>query len=142
MQNRDSFTELVKSIESTLAISAKVEKTFFADNTNTFFSVKPRLLQNLILFRKIIIPEELPYRLTESEDFEKIFEELSNLEVSAIIPIGHENTFIGAFILQRRCDMSAFSLNEINDLKKFQRVFTEALWNARLYQQAISRIKI
>jgi hypothetical protein len=49
---------------------------------------------------------------------------------------------MGCIVLGKRKNHTAYTVEEVREMKQLQDQFTEALWNARLYQHAIAGIKI
>jgi len=116
------------------------EKSSFIENSDQFFKNNKETFQFLKSTGKILIPEELPYRFEEEERYFFIHQELEKTDYSALIPLGQDDIFMGCIVLGKRKNHDAYTVEEVREMKQLQDQFAEALWNARLYQQAIARI--
>ena len=120
----------------------EVTSAEFLDKSDSFLRDNKEVYQYLKSTGKIIISEELPYRFEEEERFFFIHDELEKTNYSSLIPLGQNDIFMGCLVLGKRKNHAAYTVEEVREMKHLQDQFTEALWNARLYQQAIARIKI
>lgn len=118
------------------------EKSLFIEKSDSFFRNNKETFQFIKTTGKILIPEELPYRFEEEERYFFIHQELEKTDYSALIPLGQDDIFMGCIVLGKRKNHDAYTVEEVREMKQLQEQFAEALWNARLYQQAIARIKI
>lgn len=139
-RSRDTYDNLLQSVANLFKDFTETDAVAFIDSRNNFFSGRPESEVYMRSTGKILIPEELPYRFDEGEKFFHMHKELQDSPYSALIPIGQDSLFIGFFGLGKRKKGKAFSVQEVRELRKMQDQFTEALLNARLYHQAISRI--
>ncbi|MEK7518611.1 MAG: GAF domain-containing protein [Patescibacteria group bacterium] len=89
-----------------------------------------------------MICEELLYRLDEDPRFKQVNDEVKGGIVTAYVPIGQNEIFVGSFVLGQRKGKVAYSAQEVTAMKLLQSQATEAFLNARLYKQVVERIKV
>lgn len=142
LKSQQKYENLISSINGILKELFEVENVEFLASQGEFFKKRKETYHFFKSTGRVLIPEELPYRLEEAERYFHLHEELEDSEYSAIVSIGQEELFVGCFALGKRKNNKAYTVEEVRELKKLQDDFTEALLNARLYQQAIQRIKI
>lgn len=142
LRSQQTVENLLFSMSKIMKDLFEIETVKFFEKTDEFLKVNKETNQFLKSSGHIIIPEELPYRFEEEERFFSIHQELEKTDYSALVPLGQDDIFMGCIVLGKRKNHSAFTVEEVCEMKQLQDQFTEALWNARLYQQAIARIKI
>jgi GAF domain-containing protein len=119
-----------------------VEMVDFVDADDQKLIGKPALRAYLQSTGKIVICEELPYRLDEDPRFKQVNEEVKDSASTAYVPIGQNEIFVGSWMLGPRKGKAAYSAQEVATLKDLQRQATDAMLNARLYKQAVERIRV
>jgi len=142
LKSQQNIENLTESICNYLKSIFNLEEVHFIEKGDLFFDKHRETKTFLQSMGRILIPEELPYRVEESEKYFFINKELQGVRESAFLTIGQDDLFMGCFALGKRKNNKAYTVEEVRELKRLQDDFTEALLNARLYQQAIARIKI
>jgi GAF domain-containing protein len=142
LRSQQTVENLQLSISKITQELFNVESSQFLDKSASYLQDNKETSQYLKSTGKILIPEELPYRFEEEERFFSIHQELEKTDYSALVPLGQDDIFMGCIVLGKRKNHAAYTVEEVREMKQLQDQFTEALWNARLYQQAIARIKI
>lgn len=142
LRSQQSVENLFISMSKIMQDLFNSEKSLFIEKSDSFFKNNKETFQYLKTTGKILIPEELPYRFEEEERYFFIHQELEKTDYSSLIPLGQDDIFMGCIVLGKRKNHDAYTVEEVREMKQLQEQFAEALWNARLYQQAIARIKI
>jgi hypothetical protein len=142
LRSQQTVENLQLSISKITQELFNVESSQFLDKSASYLQDNKETSQYLKSTGKILIPEELPYRFEEEERFFSIHQELEKTDYSAFVPLGQNDIFMGCIVLGKRKNHAAYTVEEVREMKQLQDQFTEALWNARLYQHAIARIKI
>lgn len=142
LKSQQQYENLITSVQGILKDIYDVESIDFLASDSDFFKQKKETYHYFKNTGHILIPEELSYRLEEAEQYFHLHNELKDEPYSALMSIGQAELFIGCFVLGKRKNSKAYTVEEVREMKKLQDQFTEALLNARLYQQAIARIKI
>lgn len=140
LQSQQSYDGLLAEIQSVFKEFAEVDEVEFIESNDPFFTKRRGTYEFLKSTGRLIIPEELPYRFVEDERFSIIAEEIKDTNLSCIMAIGQSSSFIGVLTLGPRKSKKAYSAQDITELKRLQMQFGLALFNARLYQQAVQRI--
>jgi hypothetical protein len=140
LKSQQSYDGLLTEIQNVFTEFAEVNEVKFIESSDQFFSKRRGTYEFLKSTGRLIIPEELPYRFVEDERFPIIAEELKDASLSCIMAIGQSSSFIGALTLNERKGKKAYSEQDISELKRLQMQFGHALFNARLYKQAVQRI--
>jgi hypothetical protein len=140
LKSQQSYDGLLTEIQSVFKEFAEVDEVEFVESTDSFFAKRRGTYEFLRATGRLIIPEELPYRFSEDDRFAIIAEELQDTKKSCIMAIGQSSSFIGVLTLGQRKNMKAYSAQDIGELKRLQMQFGLALFNARLYKQAVERI--
>lgn len=113
----------------------------FADARDSFFHGKIATRSYLERYGRLAVIGELPYRLEENEAFTDILNELKDSSVGLLLPIGKGELFMGCFIIRSQHN-SIFPSQTIQALKELQFQISDAIIGARLYKQAVERIKV
>lgn len=140
LKSQQNYDSLLMEIQSVFKEFADVDDVKFVESTDPFFSKRRGTYEFLRATGRLIIPEELPYRYSEDERYQVISDELKDANVSCIIAIGQSSSFIGVLTLGQRKGRKAYSAQDVGELKRLQEQFGHALFNARLYKQAVERI--
>jgi hypothetical protein len=112
----------------------------FVESRNDFFHGKIATRSYLERFGRMVVTGELPYRLEENEAFVDILNELKGSGVGLLLPIGKGELFMGCFVIRSQQN-SIFPSQTIQALKDLQFQISDAIIGARLYKQAVERIK-
>lgn len=142
LKSQRSLAELEQAIRKAFQETAGADSADYVDADNQQMLNKPALRAFLQSTGRIVIPEELPYRLDEDPRFKQVNDEVKGANVTAYIPIGQNEIFVGCFALGQRKGKVAYSAQEVSAMKLLQSQATEAFLNARLYKQAVERIKV
>ncbi|RJO59140.1 hypothetical protein C4546_03520 [Candidatus Parcubacteria bacterium] len=137
-----NYEGLLNSIIEVLKKLTGVEQIRFAESTDAYFSSHKSTLESLRATGLVLIPEELPYRLDDDPRYPEALKELRGEETSLFLPMGRAETFMGSFIFGKRKNHAAYAIQEIKELEVLQYKFGEAMFNVRLYKQAVGRIKL
>lgn len=136
---REGWEGLVGAVENLLQDRLGVSSATFVDHSSSQAKL-PNVIAYLRETGKILVPEEVPFRLEEDIRFVNMLHELENIDISMFIPVGVGSSFIGYFSLGSRKTKKPYTIQEVGEAKAIQLQFSEALFNARLYHQAVGRI--
>jgi hypothetical protein len=137
-----NYEDLISSIIEVLKNLTNVEHIRYAESTDAFFSNHKSTLECLRATGRVLVTEELPYRMNDDPRYPEAWKELQNEEASLFLPMGRAETYMGSFIFGKRKNHAAYTIQEIKELESLQYKFGEALFNVRLYKQAVERIKL
>lgn len=137
-----NYEDLLSSIIEVLENITNVEQIRYAESTDAFFSNHKSTLEYLRATSRVLVTEELPYRMNDDPRYPEAWKELQSEEASLFLPMGRAETFMGSFIFGKRKNHAAYTIQEIKELEGLQYKFGEALFNVRLYKQAVERIKL
>lgn len=142
LKSQQSLSELEKAIRKAFQETALVDSVEYIDANDQKLLGNPALRAYLQAMGKIVICEELQYRLDEDPRFKQVNAEITSGEATAYVPIGQNEIFVGCFVLGQRKGKVAYSAQEVSAMKILQLQATEAYLNARLYKQAVERIGV
>jgi len=92
---------------------------------------------------KVIITDELPYRIENGEAMlAPMHTWLQSNKVSAVLPIGNREDFVGAFIFHDGQGSVPFTTDRVEFLKRFRNQVQFAFASAYAYKLAVERISI
>ena len=90
---------------------------------------------------KVIITDELPYRIENGEAMlAPLHMWLQSNKVSAVLPIGNREDFVGAFIFHDGQGSVPFTTDRVEFLKRFRNQVQFAFASAYAYKLAVERI--
>ncbi|MEK7631590.1 MAG: histidine kinase N-terminal 7TM domain-containing protein [Patescibacteria group bacterium] len=90
---------------------------------------------------KVIITDELPYRIENGEAMlAPLHTWLQSNKISAVLPIGNREDFVGAFIFHDGQGSVPFTTDRVEFLKRFRNQVQFAFASAYAYKLAIERI--
>lgn len=113
----------------------------FVEARAGFFHAKIATRSYLERYGRVLVTGELPYRLEEHDTFQDIVQELKGSGVGLLLPIGKGELFMGSFIIRNKQN-DIFPSQTIQALKDLQFQISDAIIGARLYKQAVERIKV
>ncbi len=142
LKSQRSLSDLEQAIRKAFQGTASVDTVDYFDADDQNIIGKPALRAFLQSTGKIVICEELAYRLDEDPRFKQVNDEVKNGSATVYVPIGQNEIFVGCFVLGQRKGKVAYSAQEVSAMKLLQSQATEAFLNARLYKQAVERINI
>ncbi len=142
LKSQRSFSDLEQAIRKAFQGTASVDTVDYVDADDQKIISKPALRAYLQSTGKIVITEELSYRLDEDVRFKQVNEEVKGGTTTAYVPIGQNEIFVGCLVLGQRKGKVAYSAQEVSAMKLLQSQATEAFLNARLYKQAVERIRV
>ena len=142
LKSQQSLSDLEQAIRKAFKETAKVDAVFYYDADDQMLLGKPALRAYLQATAKVVITEEMPYRLDEDVRFKQVNDEVKGGTATAFVPIGQNEIFVGCFVLGQRKGKVAYSAQEVAAMKLLQSQATDAFLNARLYKQAVERIKV
>jgi len=142
LKSQRSLSDLEQAIRKAFQETASVDNVDYIDADDQKLIGKPALRAFLQSTGKIVICEELPYRLDEDPRFKQVNDEVKGGTVTAYVPVGQNEIFVGCFVLGQRKGKVAYSAQEVSAMKLLQSQATDAFLNARLYKQAVERIKV
>lgn len=142
LKSQQTLSDLEQVIKKVLQESAKVDTVVYLEANDNKLIGKPALRAYLQSTGKVVITEELSYRLDEDPRYKQVNDEVKSDTVTAYVPIGQNEIFAGCFALGQRKGKAAYSAQEISAMKVMQSQATEAFLNARLYKQAVERIGV
>lgn len=142
LKSQQSLSDLEQAIRKAFQDTAKVDTVDYIDADDQKLIGKPALRAYLQATGKIVICEELPYRLDEDPRFKQVNDEVKGGTATAYVPIGQNEIFAGCFVLGQRKGKVAYSAQEVSAMKLLQSQATDAFLNARLYKQAVERIRL
>lgn len=142
LKSQRSLNDLEEAIRKAFQETASVDTVHYVDADDQKLLSKPALRAFLQSTGKIVICEELPYRLDEDPRFKQVNDEVKGSTATAYVPIGQNEIFVGCFVLGPRKGKVAYSAQEVSAMKLLQLQATDAFLNARLYKQAVERIKV
>lgn len=142
LKSQQSLSELEQAIRKAFQETANVDTVSYVDADDPKLIGKPALRAYVQSTGKIVICEELPYRLDEDVRFKQVNDEVKGGTATAYVPIGQNEIFVGSFVLGPRKGKVAYSAQEVSSMKLLQSQSTEAFLNARLYKQAVERIRV
>lgn len=142
LKSQQSLSDLEQAIRKAFQETACVDTVDYVDADDQKLIGKPALRAYLQSTGKIVICEELPYRLDEDVRFIQVNDEVKGGAATAYVPIGQSEIFVGCFMLGPRKGKVAYSAQEVSTMKLLQSQATEAFLNARLYKQAVERIRV
>jgi len=137
-----NYEDLISSIIEVLKNITNVEQIRYAESTDAYFSTHKSTLECLRATGRVLVTEELPYRMNDDPRYPEAWKELQGEETSLFLPMGRAETYMGSFIFGKRKNHAAYTIQEIKELEGLQYKFGEALFNVRLYKQAVERIKL
>jgi hypothetical protein len=142
LKSQRSLSDLEQAIRKAFQETACVDTVDYVDADDQKLIGKPALRAYLQSTGKIVICEELPYRLDEDVRFKQVNDEVKGGTATAYVPIGQNEIFVGCFVLGQRKGKTAYSAQEVSAMKLLQSQATDAFLNARLYKQAVERIRV
>jgi hypothetical protein len=142
LKSQRSLADLEQAIRKAFQETASVDTVDYVDADDQKLIGKPALRAYLQSTGKIVICEEMPYRLDEDARFKQVNDEVKGGLATAYVPIGQNEIFVGSFMLGPRKGKVAYSAQEVSAIKLLQSQATDAFLNARLYKQAVERIRV
>lgn len=141
------FTSLVERLTSELRNVFGVEVHFLLRDEQhgkltgaTELSLKDPIAGQIV-DGKVIITDELPYRIENGEAMlAPLHTWLQQNKVSAVLPIGNREDFVGAFLFHDGQGSVPFTTDRVEFLKRFRNQVQFAFASAYAYKLAVERI--
>ena len=141
------FTSLVERLSSELRTVFGVDVHFLLRDEQhgklagaTELSLKDPIAGQIV-DGKVIITDELPYRIENGEAMlAPLHSWLQSKKVSAALPIGNREDFVGAFLFHDGQGSAPFTTDRVEFLKRFRNQVQFAFASAYAYKLAVERI--
>lgn len=143
------FTSLVERLTSELHNVFGVEVHFLLRDEQhgklagvTELSLKDPIAGQIV-DGKVIITDELPYRIENGEAMlAPLHTWLVSNRISAVLPIGNREDFVGAFMFHDGQGSAPFTTDRVEFLKRFRNQVQFAFASAYAYKLAVERISV